>query len=94
MPLSIYKQTGWIYSLRPLDREERDVYKFHVIATDLGDPPLSSSVSVVIQIQDVNDNNPIFESHNYDLVLTEDAPQGTPVISLVASDKDENNYLR
>jgi len=61
-----------------------------VVAVDGGKPPRSASASVVITVQDVNDNDPVFEPKLYDAVVSEDDPPGTPVASVTATDRDEN----
>jgi hypothetical protein len=61
-----------------------------VLAVDGGKPPRSASGSVVITVQDVNDNDPVFEPKLYDAVVSEDDRPGTPVASVTATDRDEN----
>ncbi|KAJ8866707.1 hypothetical protein PR048_032568 [Dryococelus australis] len=90
-PLTIDEQSGWIHTSRELDREESARYHFVVVATDGGKPPKSATASVIITIQDVNDNDPVFEPNIYEAVVAEDDPPGTPVVSVTASDKDENS---
>ena len=45
---------------RPLDREKNDCHYFTVVARDGGDPPLSTTTTLTIHIDDVNDNTPYF----------------------------------
>lgn len=45
---------------------------------------------MVINVQDVNDNDPTFNPKNYESVISESAPLGTPVANVVATDPDEN----
>lgn len=47
-----------------------------MIATDKGTPPQSASASVVVNVQDVNDNDPVFEPKVYETVISEDDPPG------------------
>ena len=61
-----------------------------VVAVDAGKPPRSASASVVITVQDVNDNDPVFDPKLYDAAVSEDDPPGTPVASVTATDRDEN----
>jgi len=58
-PFEVETDSGWITTNRELDREEQSRYDFEVIAADSGDVPLSSTASVVIVLQDVNDNGKI-----------------------------------
>lgn len=50
MPLAVDPRTGWIHTVKQLDREETSRYTFQVVATDGGVPPRSASSSVVITI--------------------------------------------
>ncbi|XP_076265474.1 protocadherin-like wing polarity protein stan isoform X1 [Rhynchophorus ferrugineus] len=93
LPLAVDSHSGWIYTTKELDREEQTKYMFQVIASDQGVPPLSASASVVITVQDINDNDPVFERKIYEAVVSEDDPPGTPVSTVVATDADEDNKL-
>lgn len=58
---SIHPTSGVISVQRPLDYEESHTYSFMVEAVDQGYPPLTSTASVQIDIQDVNDNYPVIK---------------------------------
>lgn len=78
-------------------RSERDVYyiimlfKLKVVAMDGGGK--SATARVVLQIQDLNDNDPVFSPKVYEAVVGEDAAPGTPVLTVTAADRDENPRL-
>ncbi|XP_021699917.1 protocadherin-like wing polarity protein stan isoform X3 [Aedes aegypti] len=93
LPLAVDSRTGWIHTTKPLDREERSRYSFQVIAMDGGIPPKSASTSVVVTIQDVNDNDPTFSPKYYEATIAEDQPPGTPVTTVTATDPDEDSRL-
>lgn len=93
LPLSVDTQSGWIYTTKDLDREDQSKFMFQVIAADQGVPSQSASASVIITVQDVNDNDPVFEPKLYELTVAEDDPPGTPVTTVTASDADEDNKL-
>lgn len=76
LPLAVDPRTGWIHTVKSLDREEITRYTFQVVATDGGVPPRSASSSVVITIQDVNDNDPTFSPNFYEASMAEDQPPG------------------
>lgn len=57
---TVHETTGDIYLKRKVDREAYEMFTLTVVARDTGFPPLSSSVSVNIQIEDINDNRPKF----------------------------------
>ncbi|NXK44512.1 CADN protein, partial [Chauna torquata] len=54
---------GWVIVAGPLDHETETQYQLIVIATDMGQPPLAGSATVLVTLQDVNDNGPEFEAH-------------------------------
>jgi hypothetical protein len=54
--------TGGIRTLTPLDREDVGFYPIIVSAQDSGTPSTTTSVSVMVTIGDVNDNDPYFIS--------------------------------
>lgn len=58
---SIHPTSGVISVQHPLDYEESNSYKFIVEAVDQGHPPLTSTATVQINIQDVNDNYPVIK---------------------------------
>lgn len=92
-PLAVDSRTGWVHTIKQLDREEQSRYSFQVIAIDGGIPPKSASTSVVVTIQDVNDNDPTFSPKYYEANIAEDQPPGTPVTTVTATDPDEDSRL-
>ncbi|XP_037874856.1 protocadherin-like wing polarity protein stan [Bombyx mori] len=93
LPITIDPRSGWVYTSGQLDRETQAKYQLLVTATDGGDPPRSATATVVVVIQDVNDNDPVFMPGQYEVELAEDEPPGTPVVTLTATDADEDNRL-
>ncbi|KAG1680499.1 Protocadherin-like wing polarity protein stan [Nymphon striatum] len=93
MPITVDPVTGWISTSRRLDREEGALYRFSVIASDHGRPSRSASASVIITVQDVNDNDPTFSPKMYKANVAEDSSPGSPIISVTASDPDQNSRI-
>ncbi|KAM8976686.1 cadherin EGF LAG seven-pass G-type receptor 2 [Pelodytes ibericus] len=87
-PFTVNNSTGWIIVQKELDREEVEFYSFGVEARDRGQPSLSSSALVSLQVLDVNDNAPEFTEHEYQARLNEDAAVGTSVLTVWAVDRD------
>lgn len=52
---SVDPKTGVIFATHPLDRERQEEISLVLTATDLGNPPLSSTVSILLRISDVDD---------------------------------------
>ncbi|XP_022242413.1 fat-like cadherin-related tumor suppressor homolog [Limulus polyphemus] len=73
-----------------LDFESRPVFNLTVVARDEGDPPLYSSTSLLVEVQDVNENEhaPKFPSFAEEGKVLENQPKGTFVIQLNARDED------
>ncbi|XP_040330360.1 protocadherin Fat 4 isoform X2 [Herpailurus yagouaroundi] len=72
-----------------LDREEISNYTLTVVATDKGQPALSSSTEVVVMVLDINDNNPVFVQALYKVEINENTLTGTDIIQVYAADGDE-----
>ncbi|KAJ7327360.1 condensed mesenchymal cell proliferation [Desmophyllum pertusum] len=88
------RSNGWIFIKQELDREQQDVYRFSVVATDKGHPPKHSTADVVIYVDDVNDNNPKFTSPAHIFPVYENEPNRTFVGQVSASDKDAGSNAK
>lgn len=71
-----------------LDRETTPSYSLVIEALDGGSPPLRGQMTVNITIQDVNDNQPIFNQSRYFATVPENATVGTSVLNVYATDTD------
>ncbi|KAF6207505.1 hypothetical protein GE061_015951 [Apolygus lucorum] len=91
---SINPQTGVFTLTARLDYEEVQHYIFVVEAEDGGRPALSSTVSVYINVLDVNDNAPLFDPLSYSNELFENVTIGTSVVSVSATDLDSEENGR
>ncbi|CAB1337352.1 unnamed protein product [Coregonus sp. 'balchen'] len=58
---TIHPTSGVVSAQQSLDYEESPTYSFIVEAIDHGHPPLTSTATVLIEIQDVNDNYPVIK---------------------------------
>ncbi|XP_039092092.1 protocadherin gamma-B5 isoform X9 [Hyaena hyaena] len=72
-----------------LDREQQSYYRLVLTALDGGDPPLSGTTELRIQVTDANDNPPVFNQDVYRISLSENVPPGTTVLQVSATDQDE-----
>ncbi|XP_066445327.1 protocadherin gamma-B5-like [Eleutherodactylus coqui] len=75
-----------------LDRETQQRYIFTLTAYDGGKPIRTGTAAIRIDVQDANDNYPMFRLDTYRVSLKEDATVGSVVFHLNASDKDEGSY--
>ena len=63
-----------------LDRETLSVHRLAVIYETTSKPSLKSMRQVTLNVLDVNDNKPIFQSSRYEITLPEDIPIGTSIL--------------
>ncbi|GLD46435.1 protocadherin Fat 3-like protein, partial [Lates japonicus] len=80
--------TGLLKVNKRLDRELVSRYSLSVQAFDSGSPAMSSTVTVNIDISDVNDNPPVFTPANSTAVIQLNQAAGTTLLKLSVSDKD------
>ena len=71
-----------------LDYETSDVHQIEIIVLDNGTPQLFASVSVTIDVMDVNDNPPEFSQSVYSVTVPENIPIVTSLVQVVANDVD------
>lgn len=74
---------------KPLDREQQAAHRYVLTAVDGGQPPRTGTALLVVKVLDSNDNVPVFDQPVYTASLSENAPVGTLVIQLNATDLDE-----
>ncbi|XP_036933420.1 protocadherin beta-16-like [Acanthopagrus latus] len=77
-----------------LDRERAAEYNITVTCSDEGVPSLSSSVTLTLQISDVNDNAPVFERSSYEAYIVENNTPGLSIFTVRARDADWNQNAR
>ncbi|XP_051774605.1 protocadherin beta-16-like isoform X27 [Ctenopharyngodon idella] len=77
-----------------LDRERESEYNISVTCSDEGVPSLSSSVTLSLQISDVNDNAPVFEKSSYEASVQENNTPGLSIFTVRARDADFNQNAR
>ncbi|KAF7663314.1 hypothetical protein LDENG_00214160 [Lucifuga dentata] len=85
---TIDEDTGVIYTAGILDCETKDSYWLTVYAIDRGVTPLSASIEVFIQVEDINDNAPLTSDPIYHPVVMENSPKDVSVIHIQAQDPD------
>lgn len=106
-PFRIGETSGMLLATGQVDREQQSRYQFYVYATDHGDPPQSTSVTVHISVSDSNDHDPKFYGYQTILVpsqsftnrslpvyqqsLPENVPTGTLIVNIFANDSDSVN---
>ncbi|XP_032952018.1 protocadherin alpha-4 isoform X6 [Rhinolophus ferrumequinum] len=80
--------TGEITLKGYIDFEESKSYEILVEGIDKGQLPLSGHCTVMVEVEDTNDNVPIMEFKSLSLPIREDAPLGTVIALISVSDLD------
>ncbi len=65
-----------------LDYETAQRHTLVITASDDGDPPLKTNTTVFLEVQDVNDNSPVFEQTEYSIIVSESLPNHSQVTRL------------
>nr|XP_054594002.1 protocadherin beta-16-like [Nothobranchius furzeri] len=97
VPFILTSSSNNFYSLvmdSELDRERASEYNITVSCSDEGVPSLSSSVTLTLQISDVNDNAPVFERSSYEAYIVENNTPGLSIFTVKATDADWNQNAR
>ncbi|XP_029021030.1 protocadherin gamma-A11-like [Betta splendens] len=97
IPFEIKSTSSNFYSIvtdDDLDREGASEYNITVTCSDEGVPSLSSSVTLTLQISDVNDNAPVFERSSYEAYIVENNTPGLSIFTVKATDADWNQNAR
>ncbi|XP_037403067.1 protocadherin beta-16-like isoform X37 [Pygocentrus nattereri] len=74
---------------KELDREREQEVTLFLSAYDGGDPRRSGTAVIHVTVLDANDNSPVFTQPVYKVSLPENAPVGTVVVAVNATDADE-----
>uniref|UniRef100_A0A3B4YBE4 Cadherin domain-containing protein n=1 Tax=Seriola lalandi dorsalis TaxID=1841481 RepID=A0A3B4YBE4_SERLL len=83
---TINPKTGQVSVAAELDRETTPVYNLTVLAVDTGTPPATGSATVIVNLEDINDNGPTLTTAYAEVMENQRA--GTAVTTLTASDPD------
>lgn len=69
---------------------------FCVAAADMGVPRKTGTAIIIVNVQDQNDNDPVFTLKGYSFTAAENMipPSRVGAIAVLDADKDENSHLR
>ncbi|RZC36743.1 Cadherin, Laminin G 1, EGF, and/or Amelogenin domain containing protein, partial [Asbolus verrucosus] len=92
---AIDKYNGWITLLEPVSEVGR-VYILRVRATDRGVPPQQDEVTVTLIVTGENKFTPVFTALSYQVIVPENEPLGSTILTVSASDGDRgpNGMIR
>ncbi|KAF0038156.1 hypothetical protein F2P81_008640 [Scophthalmus maximus] len=82
------KRKYFLQTTTPLDYERVRDYRVEIVAVDSGNPALSSTNSLKVQVTDVNDNSPIFSPTLFEVDFAEENQPGEKVLDITAADAD------
>ncbi|XP_014772442.1 cadherin-87A [Octopus bimaculoides] len=85
------KYFGEIVVKKSLDYESAPSYIMTILATDRGNPTLSASVNILIDVKDEQDMQPVFEQAPYTFFVKENTKKNVSVGNLLARDGDLSN---
>ncbi|KAM3612508.1 uncharacterized protein V6R79_009464 [Siganus canaliculatus] len=71
-----------------LDREKQSMIRLILTAIDGGTPAKSGSMTILVNVLDINDNPPVFSQTLYKASVYENVKIGTSIITLNATDLD------
>ncbi|XP_035289718.1 protocadherin-1-like [Anguilla anguilla] len=86
-----HKRKYFLQTTAPLDYELVKDYRVEIVAVDSGNPALSSTNSLKVQVTDVNDNSPVFASAQLEVDFAEENQPGDKVFDIVATDADSGS---
>ena len=75
---NINDSTGEIFFKKSPDHEEYAQFTLHILATDIFDA-MRTFISVIVTLEDVNDNGPVFSQSHYTAQISENRPIGSIV---------------
>uniref|UniRef100_A0A8C0JCZ4 Cadherin domain-containing protein n=1 Tax=Chelonoidis abingdonii TaxID=106734 RepID=A0A8C0JCZ4_CHEAB len=76
---------------KSLDRESQRSLHLILTAVDGGQPQRTGTAQIWINVTDANDNPPVFTQELYKVSLRENAPTGSLVLQVKATDNDEGS---
>lgn len=80
--------SGLLFLSAPLDYENQPFHRLTVRTVDQGIPPLSSTQTLTVEVEDVNDQPPVFSRSIYNVSVSENKDPGEPVIRVSVTDQD------
>nr|XP_024659935.1 protocadherin-1 isoform X2 [Maylandia zebra] len=82
------KRKYFLQTTTLLDYERIKDYRIEIVAVDSGNPALSSTNALKVQVTDINDNAPNFSPSTVEVDFAEGNQPGDKVLDIVATDAD------
>ncbi|XP_053388246.1 protein dachsous-like, partial [Mercenaria mercenaria] len=93
---AIHSDNGSVYVNAVLDRETAQTITLTIQVNDTNaflNIPQTDTATLTITLKDINDNSPVFEHNKYTVSVREDANDGSPLVTIHATDKDINRTI-
>ncbi|KAJ8926397.1 hypothetical protein NQ314_021183 [Rhamnusium bicolor] len=84
---SVDKMNGWV-TVREKVYGVGTVYNLRIRATDKGIPPQQDEITVTLIVTGENKFNPVFTALSYQVIVPENEPLGSTILTVSASDGD------
>ncbi|XP_076991840.1 desmocollin-2 isoform X2 [Tamandua tetradactyla] len=89
----VERDTGNLYCTRPVDREQYESFELIAFATTPDGYTPELPLTLLIKIEDENDNYPIFTETTYVFAISENCRVGSTLGQVCATDKDEPDTM-
>lgn len=86
---TINKLNGWISVARSLSNDIGKTFTIVIRATDRGVPPLHNETKVQLIVTGENKYAPVFTSLSYQVIVPENEPIGSTILTFSATDRDD-----
>ena len=90
--VSVDSATGVIRAIDVFDYEKMHSFRFAVTVEDNGEPAFTSTATVLLNLLDINDQQPVFQDSSYSFATLENEPAGTQLGSVFATDQDDTPF--
>ena len=89
------ENNGTLTIIQPLDYETQTQHILNIVAMDspMRDQPFQDERQLIINVCNINDNDPIFSTPSYTFTVIEDFPIGYSVGQLQATDADAEDCV-
>ncbi len=86
--VQLYDTEFKVMAIAVLDREAHALHDIRIKCADMGSPPQRTTAHLMVEVQDANDNTPIFKQETYFATLNENNEIGDIVAEVQATDQD------
>ncbi|XP_059423900.1 cadherin-17-like [Carassius carassius] len=84
---------GWLFLEQPLEWSHDKSHRLDIEARSADGETVDGPYSVVLQVEDVNNNHPVFSENQYSGHVREHSPAEVPFLQVFATDADDPDTL-